>query len=401
MTNRKRDEIVIYLVGFLDMLAVGLFIPLFPKYARQIGISALNIGLFGSIYGCLQFFSGPILGGWADKVGKKSVLIKCLLMSLIEYSILGMTDTIWLIFLSRVISGTFKHTQSLTKAYLVDITDEKHHLQAFGYQSSISNLGFIFGPTLGGIIVDVENGFHTATLLGAFLFLVQAIIVHFVLDEEVEHQSLNSFSSKKNENSPELKSDSIYTSLKEILKTPRMRDVFLIQFLLSASSLLFRENASLVLHVRYQTSARAIGFMISFSNFVSSVSGFFVAELAKRYDNNDSKIMLHCTYVHVIAVLASTFAPEFLIYVTFLVPYKLSQAVSRVAMTNMMVENSHGAASGELMGVSQSIFAVSRILAPTACGLLQEISVLVPGLLAGLLGIIIVPVILWSYSTDR
>jgi sugar phosphate permease len=163
--------------------------------------------------------------------------------------------------------------------------------------------------------------------------------------------------------------------------------VFLIKFLLGSSCLLFRENASLLFDMKFHTSAKSVGIVISFANFISTVTGFFVDKIAKIYNGNDSKLLMHLTIGHILSVVAATLAPELWMYVIFLVPYKLCQALARICVINLVVHHGSDHESGALMGMSQSIISIPRIIIPTFCGLLQEVSTVIPGLVAGLLGL--------------
>ena len=82
--------------------------------------------------------------------------------------------------------GVFKHSQELSKAYLADTMPRSHHSRVFGRFNSISNIGFIIGPVVGGYVLDHLGGFHVVAVLTAGLFLLNfgqlsslVLLVHF------------------------------------------------------------------------------------------------------------------------------------------------------------------------------------------------------------------------------
>jgi len=71
-----------------------------------------------------------------------------------------------------VILGIFKHSQNLTKSYLVDITSDSDQSKNIGYFNAASSLGFIVGPAIGGHIAEWEGGFYIVALLTALTFFI-------------------------------------------------------------------------------------------------------------------------------------------------------------------------------------------------------------------------------------
>lgn len=68
--------------------------------------------------------------------------------------------------------GLFKHSQELSKAFIADVMPRSQHSHFFGRFNSISNIGFIIGPVIGGYVVDHLGGFHVVAMLTAGIFLL-------------------------------------------------------------------------------------------------------------------------------------------------------------------------------------------------------------------------------------
>ncbi|XP_064628679.1 major facilitator superfamily domain-containing protein 9-like [Lineus longissimus] len=381
---------IIYTMAFLDMFAVSMFIPLLPQMARRQGLSPALIGLFGSVYGGLQLFSSPTVGSWSDSSGKSYVLMVTLVLTAAGYYVLACSMTVVFILIGRILPGLFKHTQSLLKSYVADAVPKEDHLKVYGRLLSLGNVGFIVGPLVGGFIVDSSLGYQTAVFLGGCIFILNAVVARMFLPEHIVVEPNDPKIPNKNNGAKKTSAfKNPLTVLSSIRRMPwgNLWGVFLIKLLLSSSCLMFRENASLLFDIKFHTTAKSVGFIISFANFISSVTGFYVDKVAAIYKGNDSKLLMHLTIVHIVSVIGATLVPELWMYVVFLVPYKLCQALARVCVINLVVHHGSDHETGALMGMSQSLVSIPRIIVPTLCGLLQVVDITIPGIVAGLLGV--------------
>ena len=78
--------------------------------------------------------------------------------------------------------GFFKHSQELSKAYLADVVPRSQRSHVFGRFNSVSNVGFIIGPVVGGYVVDQLGGFHVVAMLTAVIFLLNfGQLISFIL----------------------------------------------------------------------------------------------------------------------------------------------------------------------------------------------------------------------------
>ncbi|PFX17627.1 Major facilitator superfamily domain-containing protein 9 [Stylophora pistillata] len=130
----------LYCVGFLDLFAVSCFLPLLTHRARELGASPSLVGVIGSIYGALQFFSSPVMGKLSDIFGRKNVLLISLFGAAVGYILTGIPTTLLFLALSRVPVGIFKHSQSVAKTYLSDVSPSIDHPKVFGNFNAFSSL---------------------------------------------------------------------------------------------------------------------------------------------------------------------------------------------------------------------------------------------------------------------
>lgn len=174
-------------------------------------------------------------------------------------------------------------------------------------------------------------------------------------------------------------SEELDFSPKLLLKTFRsidwrcVWDLFLIKFCLGFSVILFRSNFSLVMRESFQTTPKTIGYLTSYTGFVSAFFGLLVGYIAKLYQN-DARLFLHMSIFQVFTLFALSFTESFWVYVLFLTPLSLITTVSRVAGTSLTIQRVNTDEIGTIMGFSQSVMSIARMLAPFVSGLVLEIS---------------------------
>lgn len=186
------NKIYLFLVVFLDFLAVGMVIPFLPFYTSRIGVTPSVYGLLMSFWGFLQFFAGPILGKYGDKHGRRIVLQYSFAASIISYFLLLFASNVYLLFLSRIPIGIFKQTYTISQTYLSDITTKEERTKYLSYLNTSFSLGFIFGPILGGLLYSINN--DLPIYLSVVFFCVSLYITTFFLPESSSQSTTTEFS---------------------------------------------------------------------------------------------------------------------------------------------------------------------------------------------------------------
>lgn len=154
----KRRLGLILMVLLVDLLGFALVVPLLPRYAKAAGFSATQLSLLLSAYPFCQLFAGPILGRLSDRFGRRPVLIASQMGTTFSFLILAVTRRFDLMLLARMIDGASGGNIIVAQAYVADVTLPKDRAKSFGLIGMVFGLGFILGPTLGGILSGVEIG---------------------------------------------------------------------------------------------------------------------------------------------------------------------------------------------------------------------------------------------------
>lgn len=147
----------IFVTLLIDVLGVGLIIPILPKFVatlsgRGLSVGARDYGLLLGLYGLMQFGFAPVLGALSDRYGRRPVLLVALGMTGVEYVIQAMAPTLTWLYIGRILAGITGASFTTASAYIADVSPSDKRAQNFGLIGAAFGVGFIAGPALGGLL---------------------------------------------------------------------------------------------------------------------------------------------------------------------------------------------------------------------------------------------------------
>ena len=164
---RMGKLVVLMITAFIDMVGTLMIIPLLPFYAKSFGANGLIVGLLVSSFAVAQLFSAPMWGRFSDRYGRRPALMVGLAASAIAYVIFAYADSLWLLFLSRLVQGSGGGTVSVIQAYVADALKPEERAKGLGWLSAATNAGVALGPVLGSQFIVL--GPHAPGLAAAAL----------------------------------------------------------------------------------------------------------------------------------------------------------------------------------------------------------------------------------------
>ncbi len=197
MTSRKPALIFVFITLFLDILGIGLIIPILPKLVQSfeggnVSSAAYTVGALSMLYSMMQFLFAPVLGSLSDRYGRRPVILLSLLGSGLDYLLLAFAPSLWWFFLGRIINGISGANITAAGAYIADISPPEKRAANFGIIGAAFGLGFIAGPALGGLLGNV--GLRLPFLVAAALSLLNWFYGVFVLPESLAPENRRDFS---------------------------------------------------------------------------------------------------------------------------------------------------------------------------------------------------------------
>ncbi len=187
MKNRPAALAFILVTLLIDVMGLGLIIPVFPNLLKQLSGSevagAQMLGIFTAIYAVMQFIFAPILGALSDRYGRRPVLLLSLLGVGLDYLFMYFAPNLGWLLLGRIIAGITGASITVANAYVADVTKPEDRARNFGLLGATFGVGFILGPALGGLLGNIDLRLPFAFAAG--LSLLNAAYGYFVLPESV------------------------------------------------------------------------------------------------------------------------------------------------------------------------------------------------------------------------
>jgi MFS transporter, DHA1 family, tetracycline resistance protein len=194
---RRAALAFIFVTVCLDMLALGMIIPVLPKLVERFmggdtARAAEVFGVFATAWAMMQFLFSPVLGALSDRFGRRPVILLSNLGLGLDYILMALAPNIAWLFVGRVISGITAASIATAQAYIADVTPAERRAASFGYLGAAFGAGFILGPAIGGVLGAIEP--RLPFWVAAAFSLVNAVYGVFVLPESLPHDRRSPFS---------------------------------------------------------------------------------------------------------------------------------------------------------------------------------------------------------------
>ena len=206
-TGRQAAMPFILLTLFIDILGIGIVIPVLPELIKDFllrdgvhpeevtSVAGWYVGMIGASYAFMQFFCAPILGALSDRFGRRPIILGSLLGLGVDYIIQGFAPSVWWLFIGRSLAGIMGGSFSAANAYIADVSTPENRARNFGLVGMVFGLGFIFGPAFGGLLGSVH--IRLPFFVAAGFALANCLYGFFVLPESLPPDKRSSLSVSK------------------------------------------------------------------------------------------------------------------------------------------------------------------------------------------------------------
>jgi DHA1 family tetracycline resistance protein-like MFS transporter len=187
VTGRQAAMPFIMITVFIDMMAIGLIVPVLPPlvagFAAGPAEAAYWYGVVAFAFGIANFFGAPLLGALSDRYGRRPVLLLGFCGLALNFFATALATSLWVLVLVRLVGGAMQANAAVANAYVADITPPEERARRFGLLGAMFGLGFIAGPVAGGLLgaIDLHLPFYAAGTLA----LVNLLYGWLVLPESL------------------------------------------------------------------------------------------------------------------------------------------------------------------------------------------------------------------------
>jgi DHA1 family tetracycline resistance protein-like MFS transporter len=375
----KRSPLLpIFLIVLVDILGLTIILPLLPFYAEHLGASATVVGLLISSYAFCQLIAGPILGRMSDHMGRKPLLIVSQIGTLIGFLILAFSNTLWLVFLSRIIDGLTAGNLSLAQAYIADVTTPENRARSFGVIGIAFGIGFLIGPGVSGYLSQFG---YVYPILAAACLSASSIFCTATMLPKVEPHEDDGSSGPGGQrlNVLDWKAYGQYFARPEL--GPLLWQFFFFAFSFALGMSGFALFAERRFNWHGPQGARGVGYIFAYMGFLGIIlQGGLIGRLVNWV--GERKLVW-------IGFGAGAASSAWLGWV-FTMPQMIADTtlgacsgVIRPAVTSLISRTAGKREQGVVLGLTQSLTSISQIIAPVIAGSLIQRNQLTAWALAG------------------
>jgi DHA1 family tetracycline resistance protein-like MFS transporter len=355
MRNRKAALIFILVTVTLDILAMGLIIPVLPKLildflGGKMTDTANWSARFAVVFALMQFFFSPLLGVLSDRFGRRPVILLSNLGLGLDYIVMALAPNLYWLFLGRVISGITTSSIPTAMAYIADVTPKEERAGAFGMIGVAFGIGFTLGPGIGGLLGRFDPRF--AFWFAAALSLLNWLWGYFFVPESLPQEKRKEFA---------LRRANPVGSLKLLRSHHELWRLATIQFLAYLAHNVFSVWALYAMY-RYAWNTDNTGYSLVVVGVVTAIiSGGLTGRMVKRFGE---KVTLYVgQFFGATGMLIAGLAKTGWVYVAS-IPVISLWNISMPAAQGMMTHRVSEREQGELQGALQSMRSITFIVGP-------------------------------------
>lgn len=348
---------IIFLTVFIDLIGFGIIIPLMPFYAETFGATALTVGLLSTSFSLMQFVFAPFWGRLSDRVGRRPVILIGLFGSFVSYLAFGLATSLPLLFVARIFAGIAGANISTAQAYMADVTTPENRARGMGLVGAAFGLGFIFGPAIGGFMS--RYGYAAPSFFASALSLANFAAAWFLLPESLKTVGV------------ERRKHSRMDALRVAATRPGVPALLLMFFIVTAAFSAFEATFALFSEKRFGYNATSIGYVFAYVGVVLSVvQGGLVGRVVKRFGERRVVVPAILTLAIGLALIPAAYSLPMLLVSCGLLA--VGMGFNSPSISALISKLSHADEQGSVLGVSQSMASLGRILGPVWGGYVYD-----------------------------
>lgn len=355
----RREHTIIVMIKITEVLGFSLILPFLPFYAQNLGASPLQVGLVLMTFSLFQFISAPIMGKLSDAYGRRPLLMLSQLSTLISFIVLGFANSLWMLFLSRIIDGLLGSNFTIAQAYLSDITPKEDRTKIFSLTGISFSIGFFIGPAIGGYLSQFS--YALPSFLAAGMAGITIITTYLYLPETVTKSTNFTWSW-----------DIFKFRQFKLLKAKSKISLPLWEFFFYVLTHgLWASSFALYAERQFNFTAKDIGYIFA---IIGGVSIFIkVLILPKLLDAIDeSKIRIMGATAIILALVFTPWMTSSNLLTAATVLFAFGASLLRPSLTSHISRQAPAHKQGEVMGITDSLGSIAQIIGPLAGGFLIQ-----------------------------
>jgi DHA1 family tetracycline resistance protein-like MFS transporter len=354
--QRAPAFVFVFITVLLDMLALGMIIPVLPKLVADFlggdtARAAQIFGLFGTAWALMQFVFSPVQGALSDRFGRRPLILMSNFGLGLDYILMALAPTLTWLFVGRVISGITSASVSTAYAYIADVTPGEKRAGRFGLLGVAFGAGFVCGPALGGLAGNISP--RLPFWIAAALSLTNALYGLLVLPESLPPERRAGFAWRR---------ANPFGAFVLLTSQRQLSGLATVSFLSNLAHASLPSISVLYMQYRYGWDERTVGLTLAGVGLCAMiVQGGLIGRTVQRFGERTTLIMGLGFGVAGFAVFG--FAPTGVMFWSGIPLLSLWGFASPSAL-GLMSRRVSASGQGQLQGANASLMGVANLLGP-------------------------------------
>ncbi|WP_019172076.1 TCR/Tet family MFS transporter [Pseudaminobacter salicylatoxidans] len=358
-SRRKAAIAFIMVTAVLDIVAMGIIIPVLPPLIEEFAGSNAEAGwingVFVALWAGMQFVASPIIGSLSDQHGRRPVILLSTLGLAADYVLMALAPNLWWLALGRIIAGITSSSFTTVFAYMADITAPEERARGYGLIGAAFSAGFVAGPLLGGVLGEISPRapFWFAAGMSGIAFLYGL----FVLPESLAPAKRMTFSWKR---------ANPFGAMMLLRSHPELSGLAVVTFLLHFSHHVFSAVFVLYAGYRFGWHAWEVGTLLALVGLLDmTVQGVLVGPMVKRF--GDRATMVFGLFGGAIGIAWMGLAPTGVMFTLAMLPNAL-WGLAMPTLQSLMTQRVSESEQGQLQGANMSVASIAGVVSPLFFG---------------------------------
>jgi len=357
----KRALTFLFLTVFIDLVGVGILVPVAPYLVRRYNTDAFAVGMLAATFSAAMFFASPLLGLWSDRAGRRPVLLISLLGSGIGYYLYGIGGSLAVLFVSRLIDGFTGGNYSIAQAYIADVTLPQDRAKSFGLIGAAFGLGFVFGPAISGLLAKIS--IEAPAYAAGTLAVANTGFGFFALPESLPPEKRRATAFRPRDLDP-------LGPMIGYFRRPNLNLLLWAVFAFNFAHSGMVSNLAVYTLNRHHWGPEQNAWMFVYLGVASAIAqGWLVRRLIARI--GETPLAKWGPIASVVAMVAIAYAPTGAWVVAGMTIYAFGGAAGP-AIQNAISQHASADEQGTLLGVVQSVASLTRIFGPLWAGFIFD-----------------------------
>ena len=353
---RRGAVAFIFVTILLDMLALGVIMPILPKLVESFvgndtAHAARIFGLFGTAWALMQFVFSPVLGALSDRFGRRPVVLLSNFGLAADYVLMALAPSLIWLFIGRVISGITSASISTAFAYIADVTPPERRAAIFGKIGAAFGAGFIFGPALGGLLGDVDP--RLPFWAAAALSFANAVYGLLILPESLSEDKRGPF---------RWRSANPVGALHLLRSNAVLAGLSVVNFIAQVAHVVLPSTFVLYATYRYGWDSKTVGLTLAMVGICAMVvQGLGIGPIVRALGERRALLLgLSCGAIGFLIFGSAPTGHLFWLGIPVMSLWGVSGAATQSLMTRLVAEDQQG----QLQGATSSVQSVSQLVGP-------------------------------------